>query len=193
MDTTRLSLLDQVCIDPTDERWTEFATLYTPFIEGFLVNQGVYHQDVADIRQEVLQVLLRELRQFTHNQRKGAFRKWLRQVVANRLRSHRRASKKCHGRGGDTFDWIADQLLSEDSELSGLWNLEHDRHVLNGLFNAITPRFTQQTLRAFQLVVLDEMPPVQVAQMLKISVNAVRIAQARVLKSLRQVGKGLVD
>ena len=48
-------------------------------------------------------------------------------------------------------------------------------------------------MTAFKRVVLDEERAAVVASELGITVNAVRIAQARVLRALRQLGKGLID
>ena len=76
-NTTQLSLLERVCRSPDDPGWHEFVAVYSPYIERYLRRLGVRETDIADIRQEVMQVVVRELPSFDHNRRKGAFRAWL--------------------------------------------------------------------------------------------------------------------
>ena len=77
--------------------------------------------------------------------------------------------------------------------MSRVWNLEHDRFVLNYLLSSIGDRFQESSVTAFRGVVLEERPAQEVADQLGMSVGAVRVAQSRVLRALREVGAGLVD
>jgi hypothetical protein len=55
------------------------------------------------------------------------------------------------------------QLQDPNSELSLLWDQEHDRHVLRRLLELIEPMFEDTTLAAFRRVVFDEMGAAQAA------------------------------
>ena len=59
MDITHLSLLERVRASTADQRWQEFVAIYSPYIEGYLRRLGVQEVDSDDIRQEVLQVVVR--------------------------------------------------------------------------------------------------------------------------------------
>jgi RNA polymerase sigma-70 factor (ECF subfamily) len=57
----------------------------------------------------------------------------------------------------------------------------------------IEPEFTPPTWQAFRRVVLDDAKPAVVAEELGLSVNSVLLAKSRVLKRLREMGRGLID
>ena len=85
MDPTRISLIEQLK-ESRQGAWEEFLEIYGPFIRGYLRRVGISDVDADDLQQDVLQVLSTELAHFEHNCRTGAFRTWLRRIVANRLR-----------------------------------------------------------------------------------------------------------
>src|SRR5207244_98923 len=131
---------------------------------------------------------------FQREPRTGAFRRWLRSITVNCVRDlwKARRGKAAAGGGSDVLEVLA-QLEDPASDLSQLWDQEHDRHVTQRLLEYIKPRFAPTTWRAFQRVTLDGAAPDAVAAELGISVNAVFIAKSRVLTLLRQEGEGLID
>ena len=168
--------------------------LYTPLIRGWLGRHGIQPNDADDLLQEVLGTLLRELPQFRHDLRRGAFRRWLRAVVVNRLRTFWRASKSRPKAVGYTdLEPVLDRLEDPDSDLSRLWDEEYDRHVVRRLLELIEPEFEPSTWQAFRLLVLEGLPTRDVAARLGLSANAVRIAKHRVLARFRQEIDGLMD
>jgi RNA polymerase sigma-70 factor (ECF subfamily) len=88
---------------------------------------------------------------------------------------------------------ILDQLADPHSDLSRLWNAEHDRHIAHRLLEAIQPNFEPATWRAFKRTALDGVKPAVVAAELNISVNAVFIAKSRIMRRLRHEMQGLTD
>lgn len=57
----------------------------------------------------------------------------------------------------------------------------------------IAPLFEPTTVAAFRRVAVDGIAPAQAAEELGLSLNAVLIAKSRVLRTLRQEAKGLID
>jgi RNA polymerase sigma-70 factor (ECF subfamily) len=118
----------------------------------------------------------------------------LRTILANRLRGfYRGRQTRPMAAGGSEFVHMAAQLGDPRSELSQLWNQEHDQHVWRRLLELIKPDFEATTWEAFQRVTIDGVKPAVAAQDLGISVNAVFIAKSRVMRRLRQEMKGLSD
>ena len=78
---TSLSLLERLCSKPDDLAWRQLTDLYTDLIRSWIRSQAVADVDTDDLVQEVLLVVLHKLPEFEHNQRKGAFRCWLRRKV----------------------------------------------------------------------------------------------------------------
>ena len=194
MTDTSLSLLDQLQNQPNNEVWQRLFELYAPLIRGWLRRHAAVEDDCEDLVQEVFTVVVRKLPEFRREPRPGAFRRWLQTVTVNCLREAWRSRWLRPAATGDSrFQAMLDQLQDPHSGLSRLWEEEHNRHVLQRLLEMIRPQFEPRTWQAFQRVALDGAPPNQVAEELKITVNAVFIAKSRVLTQLRRAGKGLVD
>ena len=193
MNSTSVSLLQRAKEDPNGSSWHEFFDLYASLIDGWLRRRGLQSQDVEDVRQEVMGVVIRELPRFDHNGRTGAFRRWLRMTTANRLRQFWRT--KQHGTGQTEVNLadMADQLEDANSELSHCWKQEHDRFILDKLLAQIRGEFKPKTVAAFQKLAVHGQDAAEVAKDLEMTVNAVRIAQSRVMRSLRQMADELLD
>src|ERR1700722_11422644 len=88
---TSLGFLAQLRNSTDSNSWQKFTTLYSPLLFGWLRRHALQAQDAEDIVQEVLAVVVKELPQFQHNRQHGAFRCWLRTILANRLKIHWRA------------------------------------------------------------------------------------------------------
>ena len=190
MNDTPLSLLDRLRYQPHDQpSWRHLTMLYTPLIRRWLLQHDTPEADADDLAQEVLLALARDLGDFDHNGRTGAFRLWVRSITVNRLRAYWRSCRSDPHNGLD--DRLA-QLEDPDSELGRLWDREHDEFIVRRLMELIEPEFAPSTWKSFRLLVLEERSAADVAESLGLSVNAVLIAKSRVLRRLRQEGRGLI-
>jgi RNA polymerase sigma factor (sigma-70 family) len=136
---------------------------------------------------------VRELPQFQHDLRRGAFRRWLRTVLVNRLRAFWRGRHRQATTGGRDFDALLGELEDPSSDQSRLWDREHDEHVARRLMDLLEPEFEPTTWRAFRLLMIEGRSTAQVAAELGISVGAVRVAKSRILRRFRQEVDGLID
>lgn len=189
---TSVSLLQQIKDHTNIDAWQRFTSLYEKWIRRYLAGRGVRSHDADDVVQEVLAFISREIVGFDHNGRLGAFRNWLRQVTANRLKEFCRKQKQVVSDGPD-LEALADELIDEDSGLSRIWQREHDRFVVEQLLEHISDRFRKKSILAFRKIILEGKQAQDVANELNLSVGAVRVAQSRVLRMLQTVGEGLID
>jgi RNA polymerase sigma-70 factor (ECF subfamily) len=193
MPETSVSLLDRLRDRPDEASWRRLVDLYAPLIRGWLRRQGLQDSDADDLAQDVLAVLVRELPTFEHRGA-GAFRSWLRAITANRLRNFCRARQSRPDATGDSDIVRAlEQLEDPHSELSRLWDQEHEQHVLRRALELIAPEFAPSTWQAFRRVMIDGAAVAAVAAELGVSLNAVFIAKSRVLSRLRREVRGLID
>jgi RNA polymerase sigma-70 factor (ECF subfamily) len=190
---TSVSLLERLVGAPTDDDWRRLHDLYQPLLRAWMARAGVSASDVDDLVQDVLLVVVREVAGF-ERRGQGAFRAWLRTILAHRVRDHFRGQKYRPTATGDSdFLRRLDELESPDSALSRLWDHEHDEHVAASLMQRVQGDFTPATWQAFRRHALDGEPAVQVAEALGLSLNSVLLAKSRVLKRLRQELAGLVE
>ncbi|MDG1896732.1 MAG: sigma-70 family RNA polymerase sigma factor [Fuerstiella sp.] len=194
MATTSFSLLDRLQSQQDENAWQQLNDIYAPLIHGWLSRQQLEQTDRDDVVQDVLLVVLRRLPQFEHNQRAGAFRTWLRTITVNCLRDHWKTRRLRPLVGGDTsFSDALNQLADDNSELSRMWDEEHDLMVTRKLLDSIRDNIEESTWRAFEGVALQERPAAEVARELQISIASVYQAKSRVLARLRQAAAGLLD
>jgi RNA polymerase sigma-70 factor (ECF subfamily) len=179
--------------DPADRpAWFRLVTIYSPLLHAWIRRAGIPPHDADDLVQEVLLALARELPTFSYDRTKGTFRGWLRTILANRIRYSRRASER-YGRAATEAGLDLDALADPSSELSRVWDADHDRHVAAGLLEAVRHEFGGKVWRAFMRVVMDGERPAEVAADLGMSVESAYQARSRVLARLRREAAGLLD
>jgi RNA polymerase sigma-70 factor (ECF subfamily) len=188
MNETPLSLLERLRSRTDELAWRRMVDLYTPWVRSWLGQFAVPASDADDIVQEVLGTLVRELPEFEHSGRRGAFRAFVRTIASNRLRTFWRN----RGDGRDYARELA-SLADPQSAVWERWDREHDRFILRRLMELIEPEFSPSTWRSFRRVVLDGDKAATVASELGLTVNAVLIAKSRVLRRLREESVELVD
>src|SRR5262249_8658126 len=126
---TSVSLLERLAGTPSDDDWRRLLDLYQPLLRAWMARAGVAAADAADPIQDVLLVVFRQGGGF-ERRGTGAFRAWLRTILAHRVRDHFRAAGYRPTATGDSdFLLRLDELESPESALSRLWDREHDEHV----------------------------------------------------------------
>ena len=194
MNETSLSLLARLRHSPESEGWNRLVLLYAPLLRVWLRKYDVQDSDADDLVQEVLLAVSKDLAKFEHRGQLGAFRGWLKAILVNRLRKFWRArDRRPQARGDSDIDARLAQLDDPASEMSLIWNREHDQYVLRQLLALAEPHFAPSTWTAFCRVALDGAKPDVVAEEMGISRNAVIIAKCRVLSRLRQESEGLIE
>jgi RNA polymerase sigma-70 factor (ECF subfamily) len=190
---TSVSLLERLGSAPNDDDWRRLHDLYQPLLRSWMARAGVPASDVDDLVQDVLLVVFRKVAGF-ERRGQGAFRAWLRAILAYQLRDYFRGQKYRPTATGDSdFLRRLDELELPDSALSRLWDREHDEHVVASLMERVQGDFAPATWQAFLRHVQEGEPAGQVAEALGLSLNSVLLAKSRVLKRLRQAAAGLVD
>jgi RNA polymerase sigma-70 factor (ECF subfamily) len=180
--------------DGEESAWQRIVDLYQPMIQNWLYRQAIQRQEADDLTQDVLALVIKNLKNFAHSGRSGAFRSWLRTITANRAREFWRAGKcRAQAPGGSEFLHMVEQLEDPDSGLSGQWNAEYDDYVLRRLLTLLEEEFEPTTVQAFRRLVFDGERAGTVAAELEMSVAAVYAAKSRVLHRLREEAREILD
>jgi RNA polymerase sigma-70 factor (ECF subfamily) len=195
VDLTSVSLLDRLkSAEPDDPQWRRLHDIYEPWILRWLTRAPELGDEAHDIAQEVLIVLVKELPAFSR-QRDGSFRRWLGNILLNRVRTHwkQRKRRPLAGLGGESGEAFAEQLADPASALSRAWDQEHDQFVLQRLMTAVQHDFNKNTWEAFRRCTIEGESPTAVAASLGMTVNAVLTGKSRILRRLREEAAGLID
>jgi RNA polymerase sigma-70 factor (ECF subfamily) len=183
---TSLTWLGRLTDAPTEGDWKQLLDVYGSLVHGWLGRAGIPLADRDDLVQEVLMVVVRRVSEFDHRG-PGAFRAWLRSILANHLKKYFR------DRPPSSPAVDLDAVASADSMLGQQWDREHDEHLAARALRLVQADFAPATWAAFCRQVLDGRPATEVADELGLSVNSVLLAKSRVLKRLRGELAGLVD
>jgi RNA polymerase sigma-70 factor (ECF subfamily) len=190
---TSFSLLDRLKVaGPEASDWNRLQGIYLPLIEGWLRRVPGLGDESADLAQEVLVVVFREVPRF-ERQREGSFRAWLRKVTVNKVLNYRRQRQRRPAVGLDPADGFLERLSDPNGDLAREWDREHDKHVVEKLLAVVQPDFTPATWQAFRRFGVDGIPAARVAEELGLSENAVILAKSRVLKRLREEAGDLLE
>ena len=192
MSPTSVSLLDRLKgARPDTSDWNRLHGIYLPLIQLWLGRVPGLGDEAADLAQEVLVVVFREVPKFDRR-REGSFRAWLRQVTVNRVRNHRRQRQRRPAVGLDPADGFLESLSDPNGDLAREWDSDHDRHVVEKLLAVVQPDFSPTTWAAFRRFGVEGEPAARVAEDLGLTENAVIQAKSRVLKRLRQEAGSLL-
>ena len=186
MNPTSLSLLDRLKVArPEASDWRHLQGIYLPLIQRWLGRVPGLGDESADLAQEVLIVVFREVPRFDRR-REGSFRAWLRQVTVNRIRTYRRKRHRRPAVGLDPTDGFLERLSDPNGDLAREWDQDHDKHVVQKLLAVVQADFAPTTWKAFERFGVDGVPAGRVAEELGLSENAVLLAKSRVIKRLRE-------
>jgi RNA polymerase sigma-70 factor (ECF subfamily) len=184
MDTS-LTWLGRLATAPSGQDWQRLVDVYSPLLHGWFARAGIPPADRDDLVQEVLIAVVARVAEFEHRG-PGAFRAWLRGIVANQ-------SRKFFRDRHTNASFNLEQLAGDDTTLSRLWDREHDEFLAARALRVVEADFAPQTWVAFARQVVDGRSAAEVAAELGCSVNSVLLAKSRVLKRLRAELRGLVD
>jgi RNA polymerase sigma-70 factor, ECF subfamily len=183
---TSLSLLDRLKVArPDASDWNRLQGIYLPLIQRWLNRVPGLGDEAADLAQEVLIVVFREVPRFDRR-REGSFRAWLRQVTINKVRTYCRKRQRRPTVGLDSAYGFLEQLSDPNGELARDWDRDHDKHVVERLLALVQPTVSSTTWAAFQRFGVDGIPANRVAEEMGLSENAVILAKSRVLRRLRE-------
>lgn len=194
MNETSLSLLQQLRQSPETEAWERLHRIYQPLMRKWLIRYDLQASDADDVAQDALLAVAKDIDSFDHNGRSGAFRAWLKGILVNRLRKFwRSGARRPKAAGGSEMNRRLNELDDPASQMTLIWNKEHDEHVLKELLVIVEPQFSASTWAAFRKTTFEGVKPKVAAAELGMSLNAVVIAKSRVLNRLRQEAEGLIE
>jgi RNA polymerase sigma-70 factor (ECF subfamily) len=185
MNTTPVSLLERLRQPGNQPAWDRFVDLYTPLLYHWGRRAGLQDPDVADLVQDVFRILVQKMPAFEYDE-KRTFRGWLRTTLLNQWRaSLRRRTEKPLMDG--------DGQVAETDPQGNLIDQEYREYLVARAMQVMKTDFQPATWQACWEHVACGRPVADVARELGISVKAVYLAKARVLRRLREELAGLWD
>lgn len=195
--STNKSLLQKAKSGSDFDAWHKLVSIYEPLIVGWIARAGVRNSDIGDVAQEVLQTLTSDIQKFEHNGRTGAFRNWLKTITINRCQRYWTWKKRqlpIDAAGKiESESKILDQIADPKSEMSKLWNDEHDQFVIRKALDLVKHEFDDKTYQIFLRYGLGDEPAKSLADEFNVSIGQVYKAKFRVLDRIKTEVRDLVS
>lgn len=183
--TTSLTLLEQAQAG-VDSAWRKLQLLYAPLAYYWCRESGVEPGDAEEIWANVLGRVALKLREFEHNGRPGAFRKWLRTIMRHEIIDFRRA--RCRSMPAQP---LIDKLSAEtiqDSDLTAEACILYHR-----AWEMIRGEFCREHCEIFRRITEEGEQPRDVADHFGVKRATVYSIVFRVKTRLREEFEGEVD
>lgn len=166
--------------------WDRFVERFRPALEAFARRLGTPADDAADVVQETLLAFARAYRDGKYDRDSGRLRSWLFGIAYRSILHHTsRASRR-------RVMVEVDPNLPDERGARDLWDRIWDELMVNQALSRARHEFSNETYRLFELVVLDEKTPEEVAAGLGVPIKKVYNAKHRVLSRLREL-RGELD
>lgn len=175
--------------DSRDTRaWEMFDQRFRGVITATAVKLGLAEADAADAAQETILQALRDYQAGKYDRSKGRLSTWIISIAHHRivdaLRKRRRERATTGSRGGDRIE--------EDpstGDVAMVFDQALERRIFEQAWEKIQAesRLARETLLAFELSALRQVPPTQVASRCGMSVEQVYVAKNRVSKRLQEM------
>ncbi len=158
-------------------------------VVAFARSLGASPPEAEDVAQESLLAFAEAYRGGKFDPSRGRLSKWLfgityRQVLQQRKQDARR-HRLSPGQQVTSF-W---NRLPKEPEATATWDEEWEKALLAQCVRQVAKEVEEQTMRAFQLVVIHEKSPTEAANMLGVPVKLIYNAKHRVLQRIRVLRK----
>ena len=181
---TRTSLLFRLRDTANQQAWEEFVEIYTPLVHGFCFQRGLQDADAADLAQEVMRAVARNMPTFEYQPDKGTFRAWLFTITRNKFNSFLEKRRREPQGGGDTT--TQERIEAQPCpETDARWERDFQQRLFDWACGQVQREFQATTWQAFWRAAVEDESGEDVARSLGLSVGAVYVAKSRVLARLR--------
>ena len=197
MYTTKKTLLQRM--QNCDEiSWEEFYRIYWPLVLDIGRKLGMPQDSCADLMQEIMIDLFKGEPLLRYDPAKGKFRTYfgvlVRHKAAEMLRKSARfpvVSAPDNGVSTSFSEGLPASLnvddLDESNPFQKLFDEEYRKCLLTAAMNELRNTVEPKTYAIFEMVVLQERPPKEVALHLGISRTAIDVYCSRCRKKLRKI------
>lgn len=191
MPKTSVTLLKTIALDAQSARWAEFYSRYEEPMRGFLASRFP-SLEPDDVIQETMVALARRLPQYRYvPDEKGHFRNYLMGVLKHKAMDGLKALRRTSEAGAA----VAEARRDRDAQAQ---RAEEDEWRMAALEVAISQLMADGTVNAmhrtvFRKVVLEHMPPADVASELGISRGNVDVIKSRIMERLCEMVERLTD
>lgn len=176
--TTDVSFLEKIS-DGDEVSWEKFQEIYSPLIRYCGHEWGLSGTEIDELVQDVMVSFFMGSQTFRYDRSKGKFRSYLQEIAKNRIFAILR-KRQAYSVGDNENAALMDYAFDEK------WDSEWHNYLCSEACKLLQKEMEPVSYRSFYMYVMEEIPAVEVAARLGISVNAVYINKCRAMEHLRR-------
>lgn len=167
--------------------WERLSDRFLRPIQAYARARGLGNEECEDVAQETLMAFAQAFKRGDYDREKGRLSHWLFGIAWRRIDHVRRKGRIGPGeivRPADTAEWLN---FAAPNAVSPEWEEVWERAMLEDCLRQIRREFEPETVRAFEMLVLQQSSIEQAEQELSLTRNALAIAKHRVSKRIREL------
>lgn len=183
---TRDSLILKIADAGNARAWEEFSRLYQPVVYRLARRRGFQDADAEELVQEVMLAVARAVEGWVPDPTRGRFRVWLWRIARNLMINFlTRRKHQVWGTGDSGMQRLLEAECDPGSAVSQMFEVEYHREMLRSAAEQVRGDVQANTWQAFWLSTVEDLPALEVARRLGMSIGSVYIARSRVMARLR--------
>ncbi len=185
-NTTTSQLLEELYDRRNQDAWRECDARYRPIIIAFARKLGLDEADAADVAQETMTQFLGAYQSGQYDRTRGRLRSWIISIAKFRVADVKRSkARRRQVRGESAFE----ESPPDDATLEALWDEEVRQAVVRRSLEELrnNSRMDPKTIRAFEMVTLEQRTAADAAAELGLTTNDVYVAKNRAIERLRKI------
>lgn len=193
---TRRSLIGRLKNWDDQEAWREFFEIYWRLIYSVAIKAGLNDSDAQDIVQETVVAVARKMRRFQYDPSIGSFKTWLMLVVKSRIGDYLRR-RQCRVQTVAPADSTSTRTShlerlpdAATSNLEALWEEEWKKWLFDAALQRVRLKVTPKQFQVFDLLVLQQLPPLKITASFRLSLGQVYLIKHRVSRLVqKEIGR----
>ena len=166
--------------------WLDFVQIYGDALKRFCVSRGLSQDDAADVCQDVLTALDKNLVDGKYDPEKGRFRSWLFGIARNiSVDKFYERAKQINATGGSSIQQLVEATPDND-DISEAIEREYRRSLASTAAARIRPTVSEATWRSFWETAVQGRGASEVASELGMSIGSVYTAKCRMISKIRE-------
>jgi len=198
---TRASLLHRLKDRDDQASWQKFYELYRDLIYRFALKAGLTETEAEEAVQDTVIGVARNLAEFKYDPAVCSFKTWLLNQTSWRIKDQLRKRGKAGQASGQARSGETPGLLSDDSRrtatidriadpagnsLDALWDQDWQRTMVEAAMQRVKEQANLKDCQIYDLYVVRQWSPREVAKALGVSVARVYLAKHRIAPMFRK-------
>ncbi len=187
---TRPSLLRRLKTRDDPLSWEEFYDTYGGLIRHFAARAGLNEHEADEVVQETAIGVSRRLPEFLYDPKVCRFKTWLLNLVRWRIDRQLRRRQWSAKRTGDLSEGTTEKMerIPDPAvpEFGGEWDAEWERNLVRQALERLRQSVEESHYQAFDLLVMKEWSPKEVAQTLGMSTARIYLIKHRISIALKK-------